>query len=201
MGYHACIEGQPLKVAVEGVFTLWRLPWAEPRASMVFGEPTVLTPDVSLRTVVEPTFDPARTIVLESPPGRSARGDATGSGTAAYRQVDPEHAVVRTNATASGWLVVRNPYDRNWHATVDGRAVPIRVADYLLQGIPVPAGTHVVELSYRDPAIAWGISASVAGWIVLLGVIAWLWRRERVARRERRAQGRPDERDLLMAAT
>ena len=189
-GYHACVEAQPAPVAREGVFTLWRVPWAEPRASMVFDERLVPTADASMRAVLRPGFDPGRTIVFERDPGPHP---GNGTGTAAYRQLDTEHAVVRTTSTARGWLVVRNPYDPNWHATVDGRPVAVREADYLMQAVPVPAGDHVVRLTYRDPAIGRGLLVSVVGWVVLLGLIAWLWRRgSRFGRRQDGAT-RPDD--------
>jgi hypothetical protein len=174
VGYHACIEVQPLEVAREGNFTLWRLPWAQPRASLVFDVRST-TPAKSLRAVLDPSFDPGRTVLLEGPSPRLAPA----SGSASYRQLDAEHALVRTSASAPGWLVVRNPYDRNWHATIDGRPARIRIADYMMQGIAVPAGSHVVALTYRDPAIRTGLAISVVGWAALLLVIAWLRRGER----------------------
>ena len=64
-----------------------------------------------------------------------------------------------------------------WKATVDGHDVPIERVDYLIRGVPVPAGAHRVEFRYQ-PA-SWR-----AGWILsLLALIAILtaalvgWRR------------------------
>jgi hypothetical protein len=208
-GYHACVEAQPAPVAHEGVFTLWRVPWAEPRASMVFDERFVPTSDASLRAVLQPSFDPGRTIVFDGEHG-TQHPVAPGSGSAAYTQLDPEHAVVRTTSTGVGWLLVRNPYDPNWQATVDGRPVPIREADYLMQAVRVGPGAHMVRLEYRDPAIGRGLIVSAFGWAVLLALIAWLWRRRSQGRREGAAtpldgpqtdadQG--DERDRLTVTT
>ena len=53
-----------------------------------------------------------------------------------------------------------------WKATVDGKDVPIERVDYLIRGVPVPAGAHRVEFSY-EPA-SWRV-----GWIIsLLALIA-----------------------------
>ena len=82
---------------------------------------------------------------------------------------------VRTTASEPGILVVRNAWDENWRATVDGEPAPVVPVDYLLQGVPIPAGTHVVRLTYVDAAIGRGLLVSALAW-ALLGLAAlWLW--------------------------
>jgi hypothetical protein len=49
-----------------------------------------------------------------------------------------------------------------------------------MQGVRIPAGDHVVDLRYRDPAVGAGLAVSAVAWLALLG--AWWW----TARRERR---------------
>jgi uncharacterized membrane protein YfhO len=66
-------------------------------------------------------------------------------------------------------------FDRNWSATVDGRPAPVLLTDYLMQGVPVPAGTHTVDLTYRDRALGVGLLASGGAWLVFLGILVWLW--------------------------
>ncbi len=180
----------PRRIAMEGNFTLWSVPWAEPRASFVpASNSRTVTPAQSLHAVLDPSFDPAATVLFEGSGSSagSATGSATGTGTggtggtgtATYGEQDPEHVVATTDSNAPGWLVVRNVDDRNWRATVDGRPAPVRQADYLMQAVAVPAGHHVVALTYRDPAIGLGVAVTVAGWLLLLSVIWWLRRRER----------------------
>jgi uncharacterized membrane protein YfhO len=77
-----------------------------------------------------------------------------------------------------GVLLVRNPWDENWHATVDGRPVPLLHADYVMQAVAVPAGTHTVDLYYRDGAIGVGLWVSGVAWAVLFLGIGVLRRRE-----------------------
>jgi hypothetical protein len=179
-----CISQRPVPIAAEGRFTLWQLPWGEPRVSFIPQSNTVtVPPSQSLRAVLDPSFDPARTMVFEGTQGGSGIGGQPGispsSGTASYRETDAEHAVVQTSSHEPGYVVVRNVYDPNWEATVDGRPADLLQADYLMQAIEVPAGKHVVELTYRDPAIGVGLAVTVAGWVVLLVLIWWLRRRDR----------------------
>jgi uncharacterized membrane protein YfhO len=68
-------------------------------------------------------------------------------------------------------LIVRNAYDSNWRATVDGRQVRVFPANYLIQGVRVPAGRHTVVLSYDDPAVGYGLLGSALS-LLAVGVAA-----------------------------
>jgi len=85
-------------------------------------------------------------------------------------------------------VVIRNTWDRNWRATVDGRPVSVLAADYVVQGVPVPAGRHTILVTYDDPTIGFGMLGSGLALVGLFGLAGV------VARRERRSRsGRPPE--------
>ncbi|MFN5418395.1 MAG: YfhO family protein [Flavobacteriia bacterium] len=42
-------------------------------------------------------------------------------------------------------------YPEGWTATIDGKEVDIRKADYLLRGLEIPAGKHKIEFSFMLP--------------------------------------------------
>jgi hypothetical protein len=67
-------------------------------------------------------------------------------------------------------VLIRNVYDPNWHATVDGRPAPLYPADGLIQGVPVSGGHHVIELDYDDPSTGYGLLGSALSLGALLGV-------------------------------
>jgi len=72
-------------------------------------------------------------------------------------------------------VVVRNAWDGGWSATVDGRPAPLLRADYFLQGVTVPAGTHEIRLTYRDPMIGRGLALSALVWLMWLAALAAAW--------------------------
>jgi len=138
-------------------------------------------PGGGLATVLRPDFDPRREALLEGPePPLPFSGPGTGAAT--YREITPGHAVVRvsTSVPACCWCETRTT--PNWHATIDGHPADVLITDYLIQGVAVPAGTHTVDLSYRDPAIGWGLAASAVAWSLLLAAVAWGWRRRSTRR-------------------
>jgi hypothetical protein len=161
----------------------------EPRASVVPAWTVAASEADAFRRVLAPGFDPARTAVLERDPGVVAADGATTPGDATYTAHDPEHVHVAVEAPTPSVVVVRNSYDEHWSATVDGEPAAVLPVDGFLQGVPVEAGHHDVELTYRDPAIGRGLAASALVWSMLGGAVAasvWVERRRPSHRRRRR---------------
>lgn len=87
------------------------------------------------------------------------------------------------DAQGRGYLVVANAAVPDWHATVDGKSVPVVTLDGALQGVAVPAGEHVVQLRYEQPGQRAGIAITLA---FVVGMLAFAlgswWRRHRLLR-------------------
>lgn len=165
----------------QGTWRLYRVNTPQPMASFV-GRWRITSPQKALDQVVSPGFDPATEAILQARPTGATR--ATGpprppAATASYHQLGPAQAEVKVTSNG-GLVVVRIPYDRGWHATLDGRPVPVQPADYVMQAVAVPAGTHTIVLSYSDPSLKQGIVVSLIGWLIMLG--AWLLLRRRESR-------------------
>jgi hypothetical protein len=162
-------------IAREGSFDLHELTEPSPRASMVFAW-RLLSAERALDAVLRTGFDPGTEAVVEEGPtlgGVPLTQSPTATGTATYVEKAPNDVLVNVTASAPGLLVVRNSFDRNWHATVDGEPAPVLIADYAMQAVAVPAGAHVVELRYRDGAIGAGLAVSAVAWGSLLAA-AWI---------------------------
>ena len=183
-------------VATEGRYTLYRIEGPEPRASFV-SQWTEVPPASGMDLVLDADFDPARRAIVEAEPtvdGRPLSTDPSATGTASYEEIRPERVRVHVTSDSAGLVVVRNAFDVNWHATVDGRPAPVIQTDYLMQGVAVPEGTHTVELTYRDRPIGWGLLVSGGGWALLLAAIAWfILSDRRRGRSGRTAVGSPDQ--------
>lgn len=69
---------------------------------------------------------------------------------------------LNTETAADGLAVLTLPYDENWRAELDGEAVPVQAAGYLL-GVEVPAGAHTLTLTYTQPGMGGGLLLSLLG--------------------------------------
>ena len=75
---------------------------------------------------------------------------------------------------------------------VDGDGAPVLPADYLMQGVPVGPGHHIINLAYRDTAVINGLKASAAAWgALLLAFLAALLIEPRTKRRSQGAASAP----------
>ncbi len=174
-------EGDPpagtREVARDGRWVLVRKGASFPRASVLSTWRVVRSEDDARRRVASASFDPQREVVLEENPALSSlRSGGPGSSRITYSQLGPQAARLGVDAVRPSIVLVRNMWDPNWHARMDGRSVRVLPADYILQGVPVPAGRHVIVLTYDDPTIGYGMLGSAAALIVLLGG-AWLMRK------------------------
>lgn len=92
------------------------------------------------------------------------------------------HSQTRLDGTLrldhKGVLVFQTPFDRGWHALVDGRkSVPIKV-DAGLLGVVVEKGQHDVALHYRPPFLYTGAFLSIISCVIFAFA---LWRFPRIA--------------------
>ena len=84
-------------------------------------------------------------------------------GVTGWQRLGPALAEVQVTLEAENVLVVAEQCARGWRARVDGEPVaPLRV-DGGLCAVPVPAGSHLVQLRYVPPGWPWAWGAFVAG--------------------------------------
>jgi hypothetical protein len=89
-----------------------------------------------------------------------------------------------------GLAVFVEQYAPGWSATVDGVPAPLLKANSVMRAVPVPAGSHSVELSYSPPGLVAGAVLSLLG---LCGILALLLA-------ARRRDGRPSENAATLPA-
>ncbi len=69
-------------------------------------------------------------------------------------------------------------YNRGWNAYLDGQKTDYCKVDYVLRGMPVPAGEHKIEFRFEPKTYYTGekisLAASTLGLLLLLGAI-WQW--------------------------
>jgi hypothetical protein len=178
-----------LRVAYRGPdAVVYRNENALPRVFLVSRQRTVGSEREALVAATAPGFDGRRVAVTERElPGlpQDNGRDSRAAGSARLISYQPERVVARASASRPSLLVLTDLHYPGWKATVDGRDVPIERVNYLLRGVPLTAGSHVVEFRYAAASYR-------AGWIIsLLSGIAVLAIGLAGLRNRRRASVRP----------
>lgn len=133
----------------------------------------------------EKDFDPRRTALVEDAPAELPPlpgGETPQDAAARVASYEPTRIVVETVALTPTLLVVSELFYPGWEATVDGERAHIRLTDYLLRGVAVPAGRHRVEMRYRATAARNGAIISALTVALLAGLSVWSRRGSRVGR-------------------
>ncbi len=71
------------------------------------------------------------------------------------------------------------PFDKGWHARVNGVRTPLYKVNIGFTGLPLPAGDYTVELMFEPPYVREGLCVTVIGLLVYAGVLI-LYRRRNV---------------------
>ena len=96
---------------------------------------------------------------MDSLQNQLSRIDSDGFALSAYEN---GRITATFNAAQDETLVVSQPYEDGWTATVDGQPVELQAAYDGLMGIPVQAGDNVIELRYLTPGLVPGMVVSIA---------------------------------------
>jgi hypothetical protein len=90
---------------------------------------------------------------------------------------DNDAIVYATQATTPQFAVLSEIYySRGWNAYADGKQVPIVKTNYVLRGVPLPAGTKKLELRFEPQSYKTGsMLTTVASIIVILLLLVGLF--------------------------
>ena len=164
---------------------LYRLDGALPRTWFVPAQRVVEDGDAALDAIGRPGFEPRLTGVTERRvPGVPERAPGGAGGSARLVAYERERVVIRSRADRAGLVVLSDTHYPGWKAEVDGEEVPVERVDYLLRGVPVPAGAHTVVFRYAP--LSWTI-----GWAVSLVALLGLALALVAGGRRRRPTARP----------
>jgi hypothetical protein len=65
-------------------------------------------------------------------------------------RMEPDRFDFRVDLSRAGWLVLHQPYDANWHTTVNGRPQRAYRANGAFVAFPLSAGRSLVSMEYKD---------------------------------------------------
>jgi hypothetical protein len=126
--------------------------------------------NAGLSAVLDPGFDPRRTVVVAGEADAAARP----GGTARVERFAAEEIVVAADSPAGGFVVVRRAWLPIWEAEIDGVAAKPRIANLTRLAVEVPAGAHRVRFFVDRGPFRLALAGTLAG---LAALVAFALRR------------------------
>lgn len=141
-----------------GPFALVEFTGALPRAAIYFDWEISTNDQATLRTLVSREFDPRKKVIICSPayvPPLATVSAATDSPNATasveFVSYSPKDIVLRTRSSAAGILLLNDKHDPNWTVTVDDKSAELLRCNYLMRGVAVPQGEHLIRFRFSLP--------------------------------------------------
>jgi hypothetical protein len=95
--------------------------------------------------------------------------------TLTYNRDSEDKMTISATVPQAGYLRIDEAWDLGWHATVDGKSVPLIAGDDVFLTLPLSAGYHNVKLEFSTPG-------AITGWIISIacfGMLMWMTRSRR----------------------
>jgi hypothetical protein len=167
------VATKPLPASVQAPEVVLKMRVPHPRVAAVTSWREEADAD-ALRTLADPAFEPFSTVLLAPgsgvPPPVDGAAPAT---TVGIRNIALGRYEFTVENPAPVVIRISEKYDANWHATVDGRRVPVLRTDFMFLGIALAtAERHDVVLRYSPPVLP--VLMQAAGLLAGLGALLWL---------------------------
>jgi hypothetical protein len=159
--------------------SVYEISGALPQLLLVSNWLQIADRDRILNTLSSRTFDPQKTVILETEPDPPpVSGEPTGS--VKLLRSDTDSLVVSALVARPTLLLITDCYSRYWRAVAlpgssQGR-YKVLPADYTLMVVPLSTGRHVIRLEYAPSGYLIGRWISVTGLAAYLaGLSLFLW--------------------------
>jgi hypothetical protein len=176
--------------STNGTFAIFEFTGALPRAKLYSNWETSTNAEATLKRISSAEFDPAKSVVIteQIPPPSATTATNENAGTIEFASYDPNHIVLKANASAASILLLNDRYDPNWKVTVDGKPATLLHANYIMRGVQLAPGAHTIDYRFAPPVNLFYVSLSAI--ILGLGLLGFLAVSNR---KEERVETKPDE--------
>jgi hypothetical protein len=172
--YTTGMDGMTAVPDTNGDYAVMEFTGALPRAKLYSNWQVNPSGRESLDLLVNPSFDPAQTVLVAGGVPAPAPAAATNQdpGTVEITSYAPKDVVLKSDVRSPAVLLLNDRFEPAWKVTVDGTPQTVLRCNYLMRGVYLEPGLHTVEFKYQPPFHALYISLAALGvGIVLLGVV------------------------------
>jgi hypothetical protein len=125
---------------------------ALPRAKLYPLWLVITNGDDALKKLVDRAFDPGTAVVLSDNIPLPGPADATNAApaTVEFASYAPKRIELKTSAAVPTVLLLNDRFDPAWQVTVDGKPEKLLRANFIMRGVQVPAGQHIVVFRFES---------------------------------------------------
>lgn len=138
-----------------------KIPWA-----ILLAIKTSRMPDGSI-------YEPSRMALVEEPFTMKV-SNFDREATAQIVRLNDTSIEVHTGSSSPAFMVLSDVYYPGWKATIDGAPTHLFQTNYLLRGVMVPSGGHVVRFEFKPTSFYIGAGISIVTLLFLLLGIVWV---------------------------
>ena len=154
---------------------------ALPRAFIAHRAEVVRDRDAIFRELVNPQFDPATSAVVEEEMNIQLSKPLSRSPIPRIINHSPNKVTIEAYLAQPGLLVLGDIYYPGWKAFVDGKESKIYPANYVMRGVVLPEGRHIVEFRYDPLSFKIGAVITLLSLVLIAGLFVWDLRKKRMA--------------------
>ena len=152
-----------------GALALIEFTGALPRAKLYSTWRVSTNDTTTLQTLASPDFDPAQTVLVSTPqPGLAPAASNPNSGDVKIQSYAPTKIILAAQTTTPAVLLFNSKYDPDWTVTVDGQPAPLLRCNYIMRGVSLSPGTHIVIFRYYLPPALFYVTVAGYGLAILL---------------------------------
>jgi len=128
---------------------------AAPRIGFVTQATVANSDSEALKVMIDPNYDPRRSVVLESNVSKSTPGVCENFNVN-KKEFKPNSSSFLVRNDCDGYLVLAEPYYSGWNVYVDGRKTSTVKANYAFTALHLKAGNHLVQRRYMPLSVILG---------------------------------------------
>jgi hypothetical protein len=124
----------------------------------------------SVRLLKQPSWQPAQSAIVEGytalpeTPGDASLDTVDNVSILSYRR---NSVALQIHSTQNAFLASSEVNYPGWQAAVDGQPASIYNTNVAFRGLPLKAGVHKVEFTFRPMIVMWSGLVSLASWLAL----------------------------------
>jgi hypothetical protein len=136
--------------AENGGYALFDFTGALPRAKLYSNWQVSTNDNDTLQTLASTNFDAWKTVLVSTPLPVAATTNQN-SGTVEFKSYAPKDIVFDSHADTPTVLLLNDKFDPNWRVFVDGRPAPLLRCNFIMRGVYLTPGAHMVEFQFKLP--------------------------------------------------